>query len=208
MARHTEAVCRLCRREGIKLFLKGQRCLSDKCAVERRSYPPGEHGRRRHKPTEYSVQLREKQRAKRIYGVFERQFHNYYKLAARQRGVTGETLLRLLESRLDNVVYRAGFASSRAQARQIVRHRHVEVNGRRVNIPSYRVREGEIVTVAAKSREHGDLKLVLEQKVSGEPPVWLSVDRKNLMAKVAHLPERSEIDLSIQEKLIVELYSK
>ena len=208
MARYIGPVCKLCRREGIKLFLKGTRCASEKCGLERRPYPPGEHGRRRTKETEYKVQLREKQRAKRIYGVLEKQFRRYYELASRQKGITGENLLQLLESRLDNVVFRSGFSTSRTQARQAVRHGHVLVNGRRVDVPSYRVKEGSVIGIAPQSQNIPFFTWIVQGRVGGEAPSWISADRAKLTAKVERLPARDEIDLTIQEKFIVELYSK
>jgi small subunit ribosomal protein S4 len=208
MARYTGADCRLCRREGIKLFLKGDRCYTDKCGVERRPYPPGQAGKKRPRDSEYRHQLREKQRAKRLYGLLEKQFRSYYKLASRQTGITGENLLRLLESRLDNVVYRLGFAKSRDEARQVVRHGHITVNGRRVNIPSYRVRPGETIAVAAKSMDLLVIKTSLIASEKIEVPGWLEVDIEKLSGKVLSLPERSQIDAPVREQLIVELYSK
>ncbi|HHY41633.1 MAG TPA: 30S ribosomal protein S4 [Thermoanaerobacterales bacterium] len=208
MARYTGPVCRLCRREGIKLYLKGDRCYSSKCAIDRRGYAPGQHGHMRRKPTEYGLQLREKQKAKRIYGVLERQFRNYYEKAVRQKGVTGENLLRLLECRLDNVIYRMGFAASRPQARQIVRYGHVEVNGKRVTIPSYQVKEKDVVAIREKSRSLGMFKEIAEQGASKVVPEWLSVNFETLTGEVNYLPKREDIDVPIQEHLIVELYSK
>ncbi|HET6497896.1 MAG TPA: 30S ribosomal protein S4 [Coriobacteriia bacterium] len=208
MARYTGADCRLCRREGIKLFLKGDRCYSDKCAVERRPYPPGQAGKRRPRDSEYRGQLREKQRAKRLYGVLEKQFRGYYELANRQKGITGENLLRLLETRIDNVVYRLGFAKSRDEARQVVRHGHIAVNGRRVNIPSYRVRPGDTVSVAVKSKDLLVIKTALISSEKIEVPGWLEVDIEKLSGKVLALPERGQIDAPVREQLIIELYSK
>jgi len=208
MARYTGADCRLCRREGIKLFLKGDRCYSDKCGVERRPYPPGQAGKKRPRDSEYRVQLREKQRAKRMYGLLEKQFRLYYEEANRQQGITGENLLRLLESRLDNVVYRLGFAKSRDEARQIVRHRHITVNGRRVDIPSMRVRTGDIVAVADKSKDLLVIKSSLISSEKIEVPGWLEVNLDNLSGKVLSLPTREMIDAPVREQLIVELYSK
>jgi small subunit ribosomal protein S4 len=208
MARYTGADCRLCRREGIKLFLKGDRCYSDKCGVERRPYPPGQAGKKRPRDSEYRVQLREKQRTKRIYGLLEKQFRGYYTIASRQTGITGENLLRILESRLDNVVYRLGFAKSRDEARQIVRHGHISVNGRRVDIPSYRVRPGEIIAVGAKSKELLVIKTSLIASEKIEVPGWLEVDIEKLQGKVLSLPMRDQIDAPVREQLIVELYSK
>ena len=208
MARYTGADCRLCRREGIKLFLKGERCYTDKCGVERRPYPPGQAGKKRPRDSEYRVQLREKQRTKRMYGLLEKQFRGYYELASRQKGITGENLLRLLESRLDNVVYRLGFAKSRDEARQIVRHGHVTVGGRRVNIPSYRVRPGDTVAVAPQSKDLLLIKTAIIASEKIEVPGWLEVDIEKLSGKVLSLPEREQIDAPVREQLIVELYSK
>ena len=208
MARYTDADCKLCRRDKIKLFLKGTKCESPKCPVDKRPFPPGQHGRARTKETEYLLQLREKQKARRIYGVLERQFRNYYEKATRMKGITGENLLRLLELRLDNVVYRAGFALSRDQARQLVRHGHVEVNGRRLSIPSAHVRIGDRVAILERSRR---LQPVLHSVAVNEnrsPVEWLSVDRDTLTASVGRDPDRSDIDIPVQESLIVELYSK
>ena len=206
MARDLGPKCKQCRREGIKLFLKGERCLTEKCAIERRSYPPGEHGRGRIKQSEYLLQLREKQKARRFYGILEKQFRIYYDKAARQSGITGEVLLRMLERRLDNVVYRLGFAASRAQARQIIRHGHFHVNGRRVNIPSYQVRVGDIVAL----RQGSPVEQVVRDAtdLTASVPAWLQADHDNLAAKVLKFPERAEIDAPVQEQLIVELYSK
>jgi small subunit ribosomal protein S4 len=208
MARDTSPQCRQCRREGEKLFLKGERCLTDKCGVDRRAYAPGDHGRgRRRKQSEYLTQLREKQKARRYYGVLEGQFRGYYETAARQSGITGENLLRLLELRLDNVVYRLGFGASRRQARQLVRHGHFTVNGRKVNIPSYRVRPDEIIAAVLGSE---GLKTVVEDAtdLTASVPAWLQADHDNMVGKVLRLPERTDIDIPVQESLIVELYSK
>jgi small subunit ribosomal protein S4 len=208
MAKDTSPQCKQCRREGEKLLLKGERCLTDKCAVDRRAYPPGEHGRgRRRKQSEYLSQLREKQKARRYYGVLEKQFHNYYELAARQPGMTGGNLLVLLELRLDNVVYRLGFGASRRQARQLVRHGHFTVNGRRVNIPSYRVRADDMIIAVPKSE---GLRAVVADAtdLTASVPAWLQADHDNLVGKVLRRPERADIDIPIQESLIVELYSK
>ncbi len=206
MARDLGAKCRVCRREGMKLFLKGERCLTEKCSIERRSYPPGEHGRGRIKQSEYLLQLREKQKARRYYGLLEKQFRNYYDKAARQRsGITGENLLRMLETRLDNVVYRLGFAASRAQARQLVRHGHFHVNGRRVNIPSYQVRPDDIVTMKLGSAAEPTIRDATDLTASVAP--WLQADHEGLTGKVLKWPERAEIDAPVQESLIVELYS-
>lgn len=208
MARYKDAVCRLCRREGMKLYLKGDRCYSPKCAMDRRGYAPGQHGQLRRKPSEYGLQLREKQKARRIYGIMEKQFANYYEKAVSQKGVTGENLLRLLETRLDNVIYRMGFAASRPQARQLVRYGHVEVNGRRVTIPSYQVKEKDIVAIREKSRNFDFFKEIAEQGASKVVPAWLSVNFDTLTGEVLYLPKREDIDVPIQEHLIVELYSK
>ena len=208
MARYTGADCRLCRREGIKLFLKGDRCYSDKCGVERRPYPPGMAGKRRPRDSEYRGQLREKQKTKRIYGLLEKQFRSYYEIANRQSGITGENLLRLLESRLDNVVYRLGFAKSRDEARQVVRHGHISVNGRRVDIPSYRVRPGDVVAVMPKASDLLVIKTALISSEKIEVPGWLEVDIEKLSGKVLSLPDRGQIDAPVREQLIVELYSK
>jgi small subunit ribosomal protein S4 len=208
MARYTGADCRLCRREGIKLFLKGDRCYTDKCAVEKRPYPPGMAGKKRPRDSEYRVQLREKQRCKRMYGLLEKQFRGYYTIASAQKGITGENLLRLLESRLDNVVYRLGFAKSRDEARQVVRHGHITVNDHRVNIPSYRVRPGEVVAVRTKSKDLLVIKTALIASEKIEVPGWLEVDIEKLQGKVLSLPSREQIDAPVREQLIVELYSK
>lgn len=208
MARYTDSVCRLCRREGLKLFLKGERCYTDKCAIERRNYPPGEHGQGRSKFSEYAVQLREKQKLKRIYGLMERQFHRYFGLAEKARGITGESLLLLLEQRLDNMVYRMGFATSRAEARQLVRHGHFIVDGRKVNIPSYLVRPGQVVTVREKSRSVTRILEALEQAERRGVPDWLEVQREAFSARVKALPARADLTMPINEKLVVELYSK
>lgn len=209
MARYSGPVCKLCRREAMKLFLKGSRCMSDKCAIERRNYPPGEHGRRRgRRPSDYQVQLREKQKVKRIYGVFERQFRRYFAEAARRRGITGEALLMMLERRLDNVVYRMGLALSRAHARQLIRHGHIEVNGSRVDIPSYQTNQGDTVAVREKSRQMSEILLAVENAKAGQVVAWLQVDHDALHGTVAQLPTREDIDIEIQEQLIVELYSK
>jgi small subunit ribosomal protein S4 len=209
VARYSGPVCKLCRREGAKLFLKGTRCLSDKCAIERRNYPPGQHGRRRgRRPSDYQVQLREKQKVKRIYGVFERQFRKYFAEAAQRRGITGEALLITLERRLDNIVYRMGLALSRPHARQIVRHGHIHVNGSRVDIPSYRASQGDAIAVAAGSRDNVEIKMAAANAGAGQLPAWLQVDLDNLQGTVAQLPTREDIDADIQEQLIVELYSK
>jgi len=206
VAKDTSAQCKQCRREAEKLFLKGERCLTDKCAVERRSYPPGEHGRGRIKQSEYLLQLREKQKARRYYQVLEKQFHHYYVMASRKDGITGENLLRLLEMRLDNVVYRLGFGASRRQARQLVRHAHFTVNGKKVDIPSYQVRPDDVVAIRASSKASETVRAATDLTSSVSP--WLLVDHDNLTGKVLRAPERDEIDAPVQEQLIVELYSK
>jgi small subunit ribosomal protein S4 len=206
MARSTDAKCKKCRREGMKLFLKGERCLTEKCGVERRAYPPGQHGRGRIKQSEYLLQLREKQKAKRYYGVLEKQFANYYDKASRKSGITGENLLGMLETRLDNVVYRLGFAASRAQARQLVRHGHYHVNGRRVNIPSFHVRPNDLVNIRPNSSAEAVIRDATD--LTSSVASWLLADHDNLTGKVLRLPERVEIDTPVQEQLIVELYSK
>ncbi len=211
MARYTGPACRLCRREGTKLFLKGTRCLTEKCAIERRAYAPGQHGQstgRRRKASEYSKQLREKQKVKRIYGLSERQFRNVFERVLREPGVTGEALLVALESRLDNMTYRMGFAISRRQARQLVRHRHILVNGRTVDIPSYRVRPGDEVKVADTSRELVPVKVALEQFGRMQPVSWVQVDTDKAVGRMTERPTRDTIPIAAQEQLIVELYSK
>lgn len=208
MARYTGPVCKLCRRERTKLFLKGQRCESSKCAIETRPYPPGEHGRGRIKETQYLIQLREKQKARRIYGVLEKQFRNYYKEAARRGGITGENLLRILESRLDNVMYRANFATSRAQARQLVSHGHVLVDGRRVDKPSIRVRPGTELELRERSRNMVAVQHAIDTLGDRGVPEWLDVDADEKKITVRDLPTRAQVDTQIQEQLIVELYSK
>jgi len=208
VARYHEPVCRLCRREGMKLFLKGERCFKEKCAVERRSYAPGQHGKRRNKMQPYGLQLREKQKVRRVYGVLERQFRRYFAEANRQKGVTGENLLRLLETRLDNVVYSLGFASSRSQARQLVRHGHVLVDGRRVNLPSFQVRPGMEVALKDDVRSNAFVVEALETAQGRGVPAWLELDSANFRGKVVALPTREDIRLPIQEQLIVELYSR
>ena len=209
MARYTGASCKLCRREGQKLFLKGERCYTNKCSVDRRPYAPGMHGQNnRKKVSEYGLQLREKQKAKRFYGILESQFRRYYEMAIRKKGVTGENLLQLLESRLDNVVHRMGYGSSRDESRQLVTHGHFFVNGRRVSIPSYLVKPGDEIMVAESSRKSSRFKDILDITGSKVVPKWLEVDQENLKGKVVSLPAREDIDLPIQEHLIVELYSK
>ncbi|RBP67428.1 SSU ribosomal protein S4P [Alkalibaculum bacchi] len=208
MARYTEAVCRLCRREDMKLYLKGDRCYTNKCAIDRRGYAPGQHGQRKHKQTEYGMQLREKQKAKRIYGVLESQFRKYYDMAVKKKGVTGNNLLQILETRLDNVVYRLGFAASRKEARQLVLHEHFTVNGKKVNIPSYLIEVGDVIQLKDKSKKSDKFKAVVESTSSKIVPKWLEVDVDKFEGKVIALPEREDIDLEIEDHLIVELYSR
>ena len=211
MSRYTGPVCKLCRREGQKLFLKGPKCYTEKCPVDRRTYPPGQHGpaqARRRKQSDYAVQLREKQKVKRIYGLHEKQFRNLFERATHQPGVTGANLLIGLETRLDNIIFRLGFSSSRAQARQLVRHRHVEVNGRVVDVPSYHVRVGDEIAVRAGDRDMFPVKESLEARTRASVPEWLALDEKNRVGRVIRTPERQDISLAVQEQLIVELYSK
>jgi small subunit ribosomal protein S4 len=209
MARYTGPVCRLCRREGMKLFLKGERCYTEKCAIEKRNLPPGQHGKlRKAKVVGYGLQLREKQKVKRIYGVLENQFRRYFEMADRTRGITGETLLQLLERRLDNVLYRLGLATSRAQARQLARHGHFTVNGRKVDIPSYQVKAGDVVGVRATSAQNPAIQHALEEVKGRGVPEWLSFDTGSMSGRIASLPTREQINLPVQEQLIVELYSK
>ncbi|MER7543642.1 small subunit ribosomal protein S4 [Actinomadura meyerae] len=208
MARYTGADCKLCRREKMKLFLKGSKCMGPKCPIEIRPYPPGEHGRGRPKETEYLLQLREKQKARRIYGVLERQFHNYYVEANRQQGKTGDNLLALLERRLDNVVYRGGFAKSRDMARQLIRHGHIRVNGKKVNIPSALVNEADIIDVKPKSLETTPFQVAKAEIGERPVPAWLGVDGEKMRILVHSLPVRQQIEAPVQEQLIVELYSK
>ena len=209
MARYIGAVCRMCRREGEKLFLKGERCYdTKKCSFDRRSYAPGQHGQDRKKQSEYGTQLREKQKAKRIYGVLETQFHNYFEKAEQKKGITGENLLFELETRLDNVVYRAGFGRSRTEARQVVRHNHIEVNGRKVNIPSYQVKAGDVVTIKEQSLGIQRFKDIFETTSARAVPEWLSADLDKGQITVAAMPTREQIDIPVNETLIVELYSK
>ena len=207
MARYTGAVCRLCRRERMKLFLKGAKCDTMKCPVERKPYPPGQHGRGRIRDSEYLLQLREKQKCRRIYGMLEKQFRNLYALAAREKGITGENLLRMLEQRLDNVVFRAGFSASRNQARQFVRHGHVNVNGKRVTIPSYSVKKGDVIELGAKAQKMIVVRHNLDT-IDRAVPMWLEVSTSDLKATVRDLPLREQIDVPVREQLIVELYSK
>ncbi len=208
MARYTGAVCRQCRREGKKLFLKGERCYSEKCSVGIRGYAPGQHGQGRKKSSEYGLQLRAKQTARRFYGVQENQFHHYFEIAERKPGVTGDNLLQLLESRLDNIVYRVGFASSRAEARQLVGHGHFEVNGHRVDIASYLMKAGDELSVCEKMRGNDKIKAVIEANSAKPIPEWISVDRANMTAKVVALPTREQIEAPVEEQLIVEFYSR
>lgn len=208
MARYTGAVCKLCRREGKKLYLKGERCYTGKCAVERRAYAPGQHGQSRKKATEYGLQLRAKQQAKRYYGIQEGQFYKYFLMAERKQGVTGENLLRICESRLDNVVYLLGWANSRAEARQLVTHGHYKVNGKKVNIPSYLIKAGDEVAIKDKSKESDKIKATVEANASRPVPQWLDLNAEALTAKILALPTREQIMVPVEEHLIVELYSK
>ena len=209
MARHREAVCRLCRREGQKLFLKGLRCFTEKCAIEKRNFVPGQHGQaRRPKMVGYGIQLREKQKVKRMYGLLEKQFRRTFAEAARTKGITGETLLTLLERRLDSVAYRLGFASSRAEARTLVRHGHIQVNGKKINIPSYTVRAGDVISVRAPSRQIARVVSAMEGAQRRGVPDWAEVDREAFSGRIKILPSRGDITMPINEKLIVELYSK
>ncbi len=209
MARYRDAVCRLCRREGTKLFLKGQRCLTEKCAIEKRNFPPGQHGKaRRPKIVGYGLQLREKQKVRRLYGILENQFRHYFEKAASSKGVTGETLLMMLERRLDNVVYRLGLATSRAEARQLVRHGHILVAGRKVNIPSYQVSAGQEIAVRESSRQMAAIQRALDLTSGRAVPPWLEFNREAMQGKVISLPKREDVNFPIQEQMIVELYSK
>lgn len=208
MARYTGPVCRLCRRENTKLYLKGDRCYSEKCAVDRRAYAPGQHGQGRKRETEYGLQLREKQKVRRIYGVLEAQFSKYFEMADRKKGVTGENLLSILERRLDNVVFRLGFAGSRKEARQLVRHGHFRVDGIKVNIPSFLVKPGNVIAVAEKSQNSLKFKDLRDELAQKAIPAWLSLDANKLEGNVIALPAREDIDLPIQEQLIVEFYSR
>lgn len=209
MARYTGAVCRICRREGQKLFLKGTKCYSDKCAFAKRSYAPGQHGQSRKKMSEYGMQLREKQKVRKTYGILEGQFEHYFDMAvAKKDGITGENFLQILESRFDSVVYRAGFATSRAEARQLARHGHFTINGKKVNIPSYLVKPGDVIAITDKSKDSDKIKAVLETTDGKLVPQWLDVNRDALTATVIRLSNRDEIDLDIKEHLIVEFYSK
>ncbi|HPD00412.1 MAG TPA: 30S ribosomal protein S4 [Acetivibrio sp.] len=208
MARYTDASCRLCRREGEKLYLKGERCTTNKCSISRRAYAPGQHGQNRKKLSEYGIQLREKQKARRYYGILESQFRKYFDMAVKKKGITGENLLQILELRLDNVVYRMGLASSRPEARQLVRHGHFSVNGKKVNIPSYLVKLGDVVAVTEKSKSSPKMKDNKELAAGKPSPKWLEYDVEEMTGKIAALPLREDIDLPIKESLIVELYSK
>lgn len=208
MARYKDAQCRVCRREGCKLFLKGERCYSDKCSISRRNYAPGDHGQKRAKLSEYGTQLREKQKTRSYYGVGEKQFRKYFEMASNKKGITGENLLQILESRLDNVVYRLGFGVSRAEARQMVNHSQFEVNGKKVNIPSYLVKVGDVITVRESKKENSTIKANVEANSIRPVPAWLEKDNEKLSGKVIRLASREEIDIPIEEHLIVELYSK
>lgn len=208
MARYKDSVCRLCRREGLKLYLKGDRCYTPRCAVDRRAYAPGQHGQGRKKVSEYGTQLREKQKARRMYGILEGQFRRYFDRAERQQGVTGENLLRLLERRLDNIIYRMGLGASRNEARQLVRHGHFTVNGRKVNIPSFLCKVGDVIAVRDKSKESPRVKELLERAADRTPPAWLEYDAEPAVGRVVALPARDQIDAPVQEHLIVELYSR
>ncbi|MBE9503359.1 MAG: 30S ribosomal protein S4 [Proteobacteria bacterium] len=208
MARYRDSVCRICRREGLKLFLKADRCYTDKCSIDRRAYPPGQHGQGRKKVTEYGTQLREKQKVRRMYGLLEKQFRGYFKAAERKKGVTGENLLVLLETRLDNIVYRLGFASSRNEARQMVNHGHFLVNGKKVDVTSYLLKPGNVIEVREKSRKQEKINSSLDAVVRRGVPEWLELERDNFKGTVKALPTRDDITMPIQENLIVELYSK
>ena len=208
MARYTDEQCRICRREGQKLFLKGSRCYSDKCSISRRNYAPGQHGQQRAKLSEYGTQLREKQKTKSYYGVGEKQFRGYFEMASNKKGITGENLLQILESRLDNVVYRLGFGASRAQARQLVNHGQFAVNGQRVDIPSYLVKAGDVITVRENKKENGAIKANIEANSARPVPAWLELNNETLSGKVVRLASREDVDIPVEEHLIVELYSK
>jgi len=208
MARYTDASCRLCRREGEKLFLKGERCYTNKCSITRRPYAPGQHGQQKKKVSEYGMQLREKQKARRFYGVLESQFRKYFGMAVNQKGITGENLLKILESRLDNVVYRLGLATSRPEARQLVTHAHYTLNGKKVNIPSILVNPGDVVAVTSKFKSSEKTKSIVDIAGGKVVPKWLEFDAENLVGKIVSLPAREDIDLPVREHLIVELYSK
>ncbi len=208
MARYIGPVCKLCRRENMKLYLKGDRCYSDKCSYDRRPYPPGQHGQGRIKFSEYGVRLREKQKVRRMYGMLEKQYRRYFSLAERQRGVTGETLLQLLERRIDNVAYRMGFGATRAEARQLVRHNHVEVNGNRVNVPSYLIKPGDVVTIRERSRKIKRIQEAMETIERRGTPAWIEVDPREFKGIVKSIPTREDVSAQIQEQLIVEFYSR
>ena len=208
MARYTDEQCRICRREGQKLFLKGSRCYSDKCSISRRNYAPGQHGQKRAKLSEYGTQLREKQKTKSYYGVGEKQFRRYFEMASNKKGITGENLLQILESRLDNVVYRLGFGASRAQARQLVNHGQFEVNGGKVDIPSYLVKAGDVISVRESKKENGAIKANIEVNSARPVPAWLELNNETLSGKVIRLASREDVDIPIEEHLIVELYCK
>ena len=208
MARYTDEQCRICRREGQKLFLKGSRCYSDKCSISRRNYAPGQHGQKRAKLSEYGTQLREKQKTKSYYGVGEKQFRGYFEMASNKKGITGENLLQILESRLDNVVYRLGFGASRAQARQLVNHGQFAVKGQRVDIPSYLVKAGDVITVRENKKENGAIKANIEANSARPVPAWLELNNETLSGKVVRLASREDVDIPVEEHLIVELYSK
>ena len=208
MARYKDEQCRICRREGQKLFLKGSRCYSEKCSIARRNYGPGEHGQKRNKLSEYGTQLREKQKTKMYYGVGEKQFRKYFKMASNKKGIRGEELLTILESRLDNVVYRLGFGASRAQARQLVNHGQFAVNGQRVDIPSYLVKAGDVITVRENKKENGAIKANIEANSARPVPAWLELNNETLSGKVVRLASREDVDIPVEEHLIVELYSK
>ena len=208
MARYKDEQCRICRREGQKLFLKGTRCYSDKCSVARRNYGPGDHGQKKSKLSEYGTQLREKQKTKSFYGIGEKQFRKYFEMASNKKGITGENLLQILESRLDNVVYRAGFGTSRAQARQLVNHGHFDVNGRKVDIPSYLVKTGDVITVREIKKDNKTIKENIEVNKAKPVPAWLEKDNDKLQVKVVKLASREDVDIAVEEHLIVELYSK
>lgn len=208
MARYKDEQCRICRREGQKLFLKGCRCYSDKCSVTRRNYAPGQHGQKRAKLSEYGTQLREKQKTKSYYGVGEKQFRGYFQMASNKKGVTGDNLLQILESRLDNVVYRLGFGASRAQARQLVNHGQFEVNGKKVDIPSYLVKAGDVITVRENKKENATIKANVEANAARPVPAWLELNNETLSGKVVRLASREDVDIPVEEHLIVELYSK
>ena len=208
MARYTDEQCRICRREGQKLFLKGSRCYSDKCSISRRNYAPGQHGQKRAKLSEYGTHLREKQKTKSYYGVGEKQFRGYFEMASNKKGITGDNLLQILESRLDNVVYRLGFGASRAQARQLVNHGQFAVNGQRVDIPSYLVKAGDVITVRENKKENGAIKANIEANSARPVPAWLELNNETLSGKVVRLASREDVDIPVEEHLIVELYSK